>query len=107
MEIVRNVVNNGYPFSPYIKLIEEGTVASDIEIPKGKIGIATMCSISIDGILLNNGIPVTPKYGGILEVKDKKPMCFEDIIAYSGTTIDPMRIFISKKMTKVLGTVNT
>lgn len=107
MEIVKHVINDGYPFSPYIKLIEEGTAASDIEIPKGKIGIATMCSITIDGILLNNGIPVTPKYGGILQVKDKKPMCFENIIAYSGTTIDPMRIFISKKMTRVLGTVNT
>lgn len=107
MEIVKYVINDGYPFSPYIKLIEEGTVVSDIEIPKGKIGIATMCSITIDGILLNNGIPVTPKYGGILQVKDKKPMCFEDIIAYSGTTIDPMRIFISKKMTRVLSTVNT
>jgi len=107
MEIVKSVINDGYPFSPYIKMIEEGTVVSDIEIPKGKIGIATMCSITIDGILLNNGIPVTPKYGGILQVKDKKPICFEDIIAYSGTTIDPMRIFISKKMTRVLGTVNT
>lgn len=65
-----------------------------------------MCSITIDGILLKNGILVTPKYGGILKVEDKKSLCFEDIIAYSGTTIDPMRIFISKKMTRVLETVN-
>lgn len=107
MEIVNHVINEGYPFSPYIKLLEESTVVSDIEIPKGKIGIATMCSITIDGIMLNNGIPVTPKYGGILEVKDKKAICFEDIIAYSGTTIDPMRIFIAKKMTGVLSMVNT
>lgn len=107
METVKHVINNGYPFSPYINLIEEGTVASDIEIPKGKIGIATMCSITIDGILLKNGIAVNPKYGGILKVEDKKPICFEDIIAYSGTTIDPMRIFISKKMTRVIDTVNT
>ncbi len=107
MDILRHVILYGYPFSPYIKLIEEGIIISDIEILDGKIGIATMCSITIDGILLNNGIPVTPKYGGILEVKDKKPMCFEDIIAYSGTTIDPMRIFILRKMTRVLDTVNT
>ncbi len=107
MEILKHVIHNGYPFSPYIKLIEENTVISDIEIPEGKIGIATMCSITIDGILLKNGIPVNPKYGGILRVEDKKPICFEDIIVYSGTTIDPMRIFISKKMTRVLDTVNT
>lgn len=107
MEILRHVTHNGYPFSPYIKLIEEGVVTSDVEIPAGKIGIATMCSITIDGILLNNGILVNPKYGGILKMENKKPLCFEDIIAYSGTTIDPMRIFISKKMTRILDTVNT
>ncbi len=110
MEILENVAHNGYngyPFSPYIKLIEEGTIASDIRIPQGKMGIATMCSITIDGILLKNSVPVNPKYGGILTVEDKKPICFDDIIAYSGTTIDPMRIFLSKKMTCVLDTVNT
>ncbi|MCE8425759.1 MAG: DUF128 domain-containing protein [Candidatus Methanoperedens sp.] len=107
MEILKHVILSGYAFSPYIKLIEEGIITSDIEIPEGKIGIATMCSITIDGILLNNGIPVTPKYGGILEIKGKKPVCFEDIIAYSGTTIDPMRLFMLKKMTRVLDTVNT
>lgn len=106
MEILKHVVHNGYPFSPYIKLIEEGIFISDIEIPEGQTGIATMCSITIDGILLKNGIPVSPKFGGILKIKDKKPMCFEDIIVYSGTTIDPMRIFMAKKMTRVLDTVN-
>ncbi len=106
-QILEHVIHNGYPFSPYIKLIEEGTVTSDIKILAGKMGIATMCSITIDGILLKNGIPVAPKYASILEVKDKKPMCFEDVIVYSGTTIDPMRIFLSRKMTHVLDTVNT
>lgn len=107
MEILRHVVYNGYSISPYIKLIEEGTITSDIKIPEGKIGIATMCSITVDGILMKNGIPVNTKYGGILDVKDRKPMQFDDIIVYSGTTIDPMRIFISKKMTRVLDAVET
>ena len=57
--------------------------------------------------MLKNGIEVNPKYGGILKLEDKEPLYFEDIIAYSGTTIDPMRIFISKKMTRVLDAVNT
>ncbi len=107
MEILRHVVYNGYSISPYIKLIEEGTITSDIKIPEGKIGIATMCSITVDGILMKTGIPVNTKYGGILDVKDRKPMQFDDIIVYSGTTIDPMRIFISKKMTRVLDAVET
>lgn len=106
MEIMRHVIYDGYSFSPYIKLMEEGTITSDIKIPEGKVGIATMCSITIDGILLKNGIPVTPRYGGILEIKERKPVGFEDIIVYNGTSIDPMRIFISKKMTTVLEAVD-
>jgi repressor of nif and glnA expression len=66
-----------------------------------------MCSITIDGILLKRGIPVTPKYGGLLDVKKRKPTGFEDIIVYNGTSIDPMKIFISKKMTRVLDAVET
>ncbi len=107
METLQHVINNNYHISPYIKLIEEGTVTPDIKIPEGKIGIATICSMTIDGILLKSGIPVNTKYGGILDIKDRKPVRFDDIIVYSGTSIDPMRIFISRKMTQVLDAVNS
>ncbi len=107
MEILKHVVYDSYSISPYIKLIEEGTVTPEIKIPDGMIGIATMCSITIDGILMKNGIPVNTKYGGLLEIKDRKPAGFEDIIVYNGTTIDPMRIFISKKLTRVMDAVET
>jgi repressor of nif and glnA expression len=107
MEILSEVVNNGFSISPYIKIIEEGTVTSDIKMQPGKIGIATMCSITIDGILMKRGIPVSTRYGGILEVKSRKPVGFDELIVYSGTTIDPMKIFISRKMTRVLDAVNT
>ncbi len=107
IEVLRGVVNDTFSISPYINIIEEGIVTSDIKIPPGKIGIATMCSITIDGILMKNGIPVNTRYGGILSIEKKKPVRFEDIIFYTGTTIDPMRIFISRKMTRVLDAVNT
>jgi len=107
VEIMRHVINEGYSFSPYIKIMDEGTSFLDHKIPEGKIGIATMCSITIDGILLKNGIPVTPKYGGLLNVKKRQPTGFEEIIDYNGTSIDPMKIFISKKMTQVLDAVET
>lgn len=77
MEIITKVILTGYPFSPYIKILEENTVISDIEVPMGKIGIATMCSITIDGILLKNGITSDPRYGGIMEVKDIIPCVFK------------------------------
>ncbi len=107
LEIMQHVIKEGYCFSPFVKIMEEGSPNYDINIPEGKIGIATMCSITIDGILLKNGIPVTPKYGGLLDVNNRKPTGFEDIIVYNGTSIDPMKIFISKKMTHVLDAVDT
>jgi len=107
LEVMKHVINEGYCFSPYLKIMEEETSSSDINIPEGKIGIATMCSITIDGVLLKNGIPVTPKYGGLLGVRNRKPTGFEDIIVYNGTSIDPMKIFIAKKMTNVLGAIDT
>jgi|GEM_PF-9839 len=69
-----------------------------------KTGIATVCSFTIDGILVKNDILVTPKYGGILEIEDKGPR-FTDLIAYGGSSLDPHEIYISKNMTSVLDTL--
>lgn len=62
--------------------------------------IATICSLSIDGILINNGIICTPKYGGLLEISDSPK--FIDLVSYRGSSMDPHKIFISKKMTDVV-----
>jgi HTH-type transcriptional regulator, global nitrogen regulator NrpRI len=67
---------------------------------KNRKGIATICSLSIDGILIKNGIMSTPKYGGILELEEKGPR-FVELTAYSGSSIDPHEIYISKGMTSV------
>jgi len=40
-------------------------------------------------------------------MKNRKPKCFDEIIVYNGTSIDPMKIFISKKMTGVLDAIDT
>lgn len=64
-----------------------------------KVGIATVCSLSIDGLLIKNGIKSTPKYGGLLELTE--PPLFIDLISYTGSTIDPHKIFIAKDMTAI------
>ncbi len=103
MDIIEEVNRSGYTVSPYIGLIEEST--PEVRIPAGKIGIATICSITIDGILLKNGIPVNTKYGGLIEIKNRKPYKFTDLIAYRATTIDPMKIFLSRKMTSITSAI--
>ncbi len=65
-----------------------------------KTGIATVCSLTIDGILIKNGVSTTPQYGGILETDSKKPR-FIELTAYSGSSLDPHEIYIAKGMTSV------
>ncbi len=76
--------------NPYYKIVEH-------EKDDEKVGIATVCSLSIDGILINNGIMTIPKYGGLLEIN--KPPLFVELISYNGTSIDPHKIFIFKNLT--------
>ena len=45
-------------------------------------------------------------FSRIINIKERRPVDFDSIIFYSGSSIDPMRIFISKKMTKVLDAVD-
>ena len=78
--------------NPYYKLIDHPT-------DENRVGIATICSLSIDGLLINNGIMCNPIYGGLLELTE--PPLFIDLISYSGTTLDPHKIFISKNKTAI------
>ena len=64
-----------------------------------KVGIATICSLSVDGMLIKNGIKSTPIYGGLLELTE--PPLFIDLISYTGSSIDPHKIFIAKNMTAI------
>jgi HTH-type transcriptional regulator, global nitrogen regulator NrpRI len=67
----------------------------------GQIAVATICSVSLNGILLKEGIPVTSRFGGLLEFKNHVPQRFVELLAYGGTTLDPLELFIRAKMTSV------
>ena len=100
IEVVSYTAHEGYMISPRVKIIEEDEEL--ISLPPGKIGIATVCRVAFDGLLLKAGIPVEPAYGGILQIENQKPARFSDLISYSGTSIDPIQIFMSRKTTSVL-----
>jgi repressor of nif and glnA expression len=74
----------------------------DVLVPQGKIGIATVCSIVINGFLLKNGIPMDSKFGGILQIKQGIPLRFVELVYYSGSSLDPSEMFIRGKMTSVM-----
>jgi hypothetical protein len=97
LKIMEDAYNNNPKYiNPYYKIIDHPTDSA-------KAGIATICSLSIDGILINNGIMSNPKYGGLLELTE--PPLFIDMISYNGTTIDPHKVFLSKNMTSITGNI--
>ena len=106
-KIFKMVVTSGLSVSPYVKVLHEGDKMGEFVIEKGKVGIATVCSITIDGILLKAGIPIKPKLGGIVQIKDGTPVRFTDVLTYSSTTIDPLEVLMSQELTSVTQMLRT
>ena len=77
----------------------EGEKLGSVVVPRGKIGLATVCSVVINGVLLKAGIPIESRFGGVLEVRESKPRRFTAIINYDGTSLDPSEQYIRAKMT--------
>ncbi|MEW6555334.1 MAG: NrpR regulatory domain-containing protein [Actinomycetota bacterium] len=71
------------------------------EIPEGAVGWGTVCSVTLNSIFLRHGIPVDSSFGGLLELRGGRPSRFTEIISYSGSTLDPVEIFIKGRMTSV------
>jgi len=78
-----------------------GEKIGDMIVPEGKVGIGTVCSIVINGTLLKAGIPMNSKFGGLLQITDRKPLRFVELIHYEGCSLDPSEIFIKARMTSV------
>ncbi|WP_407355494.1 DUF128 domain-containing protein [Methanolobus sp. WCC5] len=106
MDIIRYAMDHGATISPKVGIIEEDTDL-DIYVPDGKVAVATVCSITFDGLLLKNGVPVVPTYGGLMQMEDHIPAGFLDLISYSGTSIDPIKIFLRRKATSILEAIDT
>jgi HTH-type transcriptional regulator, global nitrogen regulator NrpRI len=78
-----------------------GKKLGEIVVPAGKIGLASVCSILINGILLKHGIPIDSKFAGILQLRNAVPLRFVELIHYAGSSLDPSEIFIRGNMTSV------
>jgi HTH-type transcriptional regulator, global nitrogen regulator NrpRI len=101
------VYESPYVMSDRVILKRGGEKIGDILVPEGKIGIGTVCSVTINGLFLKAGIPVSSKFGGVLEIKDGSPSRFTSLISYEGSSMDPLEVFIRSKMTDVIGAVKS
>ncbi|MDK2975255.1 MAG: HTH-type transcriptional regulator, global nitrogen regulator NrpRI [Methanofollis sp.] len=76
-------------------------VDDDPRIPPGHAGFITICSVTMDGVMQRQGIPVEMKYGGRLAVERDGASSFLDLVAYRGSSIDPLQLFISAGLTSI------
>ena len=97
----------GLSVSSLVAVASDGEKLGDVVIPKGKVGFATICSATINGVTLKAGVPIESRFGGVLEVMDSKPRRFTAIINYNGTSLDPSEQYIRAKMTSVRETAKT
>jgi hypothetical protein len=105
LEMMRKIFQSPYVMSDRLILRRGGEKIGDILIPEGKIGVGTVCSVTINGIFLKAGIPVSSKFGGVLEIDGGEASRFTSLISYEGSSVDPLEIFIRSKMTNVIGAV--
>lgn len=97
LDIFYDTIQSGLAVCPMIKMEEDGRY----------IRIKTACSLTIDGVLLKAGIPVRPKGGGIIEVTDREPTRFTEMIMYWATTIDPIDMLTAQGLTDITGMMRT
>lgn len=107
LAVMSDVFKAGLCVSELVATASEGEKLGSIVIPRGKIGLATVCSVVINGVLLKAGVPIESRFGGVLEIRESKPRRFIAIINYDGTSLDPSEQYIRAKMTSVSEAVST
>ncbi|MCK5201209.1 MAG: DUF128 domain-containing protein, partial [Spirochaetales bacterium] len=106
IDLLLPAFESGFSMGNLIGLYLPGDVAGSDVVPDGYIGIGTVCSFTLNGVLAGKGIPVRSVFGGLLEIEKGKPSRFIEIIKYDGTSIDPLEVFIKSGMTNETGAAN-
>ncbi len=100
-KMLNRVIRAGLGMGTHLVTAQAGETVAGYRVPAGEVAIGTVCSVTLNGVLYSNGIPMVSRFGGLLEMRQRKPLRFTQIIHYDGTTIDPIEIFIKGKMTSV------
>jgi repressor of nif and glnA expression len=107
LSAMKEAYEAGICVSDLVATASEGERLGSMVIPGGKIGLATVCSVVLNGVMLKAGVPTEYRFGGVLEVRNFQPRRFVAVIDYNGTSLDPSEQFIRAKMTSVRETATT
>jgi hypothetical protein len=101
LKAMKPAFDKGICTGDLVAIASAGERLGEIAVPQGKMGLATVCSIVINGSLLKAGVPMDSRFGGILQMRNNKPLRFVELIYYSGCSLDPSEVFIMAGMTSV------
>ena len=103
LDLLDGVLNSGYGMSNRIMVRYPGEAVGSLIVPEHMAAIGTVCSITLNGILLKAGVTVSSKFGGVVEIIANSPTRFLSVISYQGSSVAPLEIFMKSRMTDVLG----
>lgn len=98
---IQLAANEGFGIGTKVAVMEAGTTLGEQLVPEGTIGIGTICSMTLNGILRKEGIPVHSRFCGLLEIRERRITGFQNMIEYDGCTLDPIGIFMRAGMMSV------
>jgi repressor of nif and glnA expression len=101
LRAMKPIFHAGLCASDLVAVASEGKTIGDLIVPEGKMALATVCSVVVNGTLLKAGVPTDSKFGGILQIRNRIPLRFVELIHYAGSSLDPAEIFIRANMTSV------
>lgn len=102
---IKPVFARGLSMGNRLCLIRSGGTLAGRTVAGGYAALGTLCSVTLNGVLVSAGIPATSRYGGLIELRQGRPVRFVELMEYSGVTVDPLELFIRAGMTTVRGAV--
>ncbi len=103
LAMLKDAHRTGLMVSDRIRIAEPGEEIGDYTIPDHAHAVCTMCSITLDALLLQRGVPLNPIGGGVVEVDRHEARRFISMLLYKDTTLDPLEVLISQDITSILG----
>jgi repressor of nif and glnA expression len=100
-QAMKPAFNAGLCVSDLVAVAREGENLGEVTVPQDRLGLATVCSIVVNGSLLKAGVPMDSKFGGILQIRNHQPLRFVELIDYAGSSVDPSEMFIRARMTSL------
>jgi len=107
VDIIKEVCEARFCISDLVLIAKADQKLGNLIVPHGMVALGTVCTVTINGILLRHRITLKSRFGGILQIDDSKPRRFTEIIKYSASSLDPAEIFIKGKMTSVYNAAKT